>query len=124
MKITKLAMTMTCAMALAVWASPVLLAQQTVPTNQGPGQQGEFNGDHQDTGAAAIDSSEAPEQTMPTSQNPGQQGEFNGDHQDTGAAAIDSKEAPELEPTSATEPLNSSPDTDRVQDSQTDSIPD
>ncbi len=108
MKIRKLAMTMTCAIALAGWTSPGLLAQQTAPTTptaQGPGQQGEFDGDHQDTGAAAIDSKEAPELGKETPEL--------------------GKEAPEVgEPASAAEPLNSSPDTDRVQDSQTDSSAD
>jgi hypothetical protein len=97
MNIRKLAMTMTCAIAMASWASPSLRAQQGPPTPQDTGQQGEFEGDHQDTGAAAIDGQEAPEV---------------------------GNEAPEVgEPASATEPLNSLPDTDRVQDSQTDSIP-
>jgi hypothetical protein len=47
MKIKDLAVRMGCAIALANWASPSL-------PDADPSQQGSFDGDHQDRGAAAI----------------------------------------------------------------------
>lgn len=106
MNIKKLALA-TCALALASWATPRMIAQAAAPpTHQDPGQQGEYNGDHQDTGAAALDTAgvvEAPE----------------------GKEMPEGKATPETrEPASVAEPVNSSPDTDRIQDSHSDSIPD
>ncbi|HEY4050676.1 MAG TPA: hypothetical protein VGM27_27735 [Acidobacteriaceae bacterium] len=61
MKIRDLVVRVGCAIALANWASTALPAQQTTAsTDTGPGQQGAFDGDHQDTGAAAIDGQETP----------------------------------------------------------------
>jgi hypothetical protein len=108
MKVIKLAMTMTCAIALASWASPVVQAQMGGSTQQGSGQQREFDGDNHDSG---------------------QQGEFEDDHQDAGDAANDGKEGSKgddgehevVEPPSVAGELTSSQDSDRVQDSQADS---
>ena len=134
MNIKKLAMTTACAIALASWATPRLAAQAgSSPTHQDPGQQGEHDGDHQDVGPQGEDRA---------GQEAGQKGEFEGDHEDTGVAAADGKEGPEVGEapegketpegkaaheiggsTSSKELENSSPDTDRVEDSHADSVP-
>jgi hypothetical protein len=110
MNIKRLALASTFAFALAIWATPRLIAQAgPPPTHQDPGQQGEYNGDHQDTGTAAMDGKEGPE----VGETPG------------GKEAPEGKAARETRGTaSAKEPVNSSSDTDRVQDSHADSIPD
>jgi hypothetical protein len=107
MDVKKLALATTCAVALATATTPGLIAQASPPAHQDQGQQGEFDGDHQDTGAAAMDGKGGPE----------------------AAETPESQEAPESnttrqarEPASVTEQANASPDTDRVQDSQADSI--
>ncbi|MDX6456804.1 MAG: hypothetical protein QOE55_501 [Acidobacteriaceae bacterium] len=94
MKINTLAVRMVCAIALANWASPSLPAQQsTASTNTGPGQQGAFDGDHQDTGAAVNDGKEIP---------------------DSG------KETPEVAESTTENIPDASTDTDRVQDAVSD----
>lgn len=109
MNLMKLAILTTCAVALATWSTPRLVAQATTPPQQqGPGQQGNFNGDHEDSGAAGIEGKEGPEV----------------------ADVTEGKESPEAkgnrevrESASEREIVNSAPDTDRVQDSQADSTP-
>jgi hypothetical protein len=97
MKIKTLVLRMVCAIALANWASPSLPAQQsTAPTDAGPGQQGAFDGDHQDTGAAASDGKEVP---------------------DSG------KETPEVAESTTENVPGASTDTDRVQDTVSDMTP-
>jgi hypothetical protein len=97
MKIKTLVLRMVCAIALANWASPSLPAQQsTAPTDAGPGQQGAFDGDHQDTGAAASDGKEVP---------------------DSG------KETPEVAESTTENVPGASTDTDRVQDAVSDMTP-
>lgn len=109
MKINKLTAMAACAVALTLWSTPHLVAQAaTPPQQQGPGQQGDFNGDHQDTGAAGVEQKDGPEV----------------------ADATEGKEAPEgkgtreaRDPASEQGIVNSAPDTDRVQDTQADSNP-
>jgi hypothetical protein len=110
MNVKKLALATTCALALASWATPRLTAQAvTPPPQQDPGQQGEFDGDHQDTGATAIDGKEGPE----VGETP------------EGKEVLEGTVTREAsEPASAKELASISPDTDRVQDSRMDSIPD
>ena len=109
MNVKKLALAIAFGLALASWATPRVFAQAGPPqTNQGPGQQGEFNGDHQDTGAAAIDGKESPEVTETPE----------GKEAPEGKSTVETRE-----PASVKEPVNSSPDTDRVQDLHSDTIP-
>jgi hypothetical protein len=94
---------------LSKWASPRLCAQANGPqTNQGLGQHGEFNGDYQDTGAAATDATEAPETT---------------ETREAKEAAEVTAAARTGESVSVTEPVSSLPDTDRIQDLHSDTSP-
>lgn len=109
MNLVKLAVLTACAVTLATWSTPRLIAQATTPPQQqGPGHQGNFNGDREDTGAAGIE---------------GKEGSEVGD-------VTEGKESPEAtgnrearESTFEQGIVNSAPDTDRVQDSQADSTP-
>jgi hypothetical protein len=123
MKMRELAMATVCAVAFASWASPVSVAQQrSASADQGPGQQGEFNGDHQDTGAAAIDGKEAPE--------PGEAPEAGKEVPETAEpnTANAPQTSPRLSATARAEEVGemhhlNSTDTDRLQDAASDLTP-
>ncbi len=105
MHINKLAATAVFAIAVTLWAAPRLAAQSASPApTQDVGQHGEYNGDHQDTGAAAIDGKG----------EPAERGEL-------GEGRAPEARSSEPEATSLS-PGTASPEQDRLEDSRADSV--
>ena len=107
MRTYKLAFTAIIAFGLALWTAPRLAAQSgPPPASHDTGQQGEFNGDHQDTGAAAIEGKGEPPEVGETRE---------------GSEAVKARSANVAPRAESLKQMEASRERDRIEDARADS---